>query len=106
MTSYSSVAPPPMRGFIVRPIQNGDSEGNMPCFSTKRVPIVGVVIKTITDDGKEGWGACASILPVIYDPTCGTETDGGMTIYEHMDCLDPAYSVVWCYWPPEEDERR
>jgi hypothetical protein len=96
-----------MRGFLIRVFHNGDWKDQIPVFSTKRVPIVGVVTKSKLgrfDTGEEYEEG--QILPVFHDPAYASEPSGGLMIFDPQDFDDPSFSVVWCYWEEAEDEVR
>ena len=106
MIVFSSISPPPMRGFVVRPFQNGEWVDDLPVFSTKRIPIVGVVVRSAYEELDGELFDSAEIIPVIHDPCYADALNGGMMIFDPRDSDDPAFSVVWCYWPESEDEER
>lgn len=93
-----------MRGYVVRPIYDGRWDAGLPVFRARRFPIVGVVFRKET--GEEGDVAPGQLMTVILNPCLAGAEDGGIGVYVPDDHDDPAFSVVWCDWPPDEDEKR
>lgn len=96
-----------MRGFLVRAALNDRVEHNDPVIRITRVPIVGVVVRTrIIDLPGHSSAIHPEILPVIHTPNWASDATGGMEIFTPEEFDDLAYSVVWCWWPPSQDDER
>jgi hypothetical protein len=102
MITFSAVSPPPLRGFVIRPFHDGGWDDDLPTFRAQRFPVFGVVVRATTAESV----TTSEIIPVIHDPAYASANDGGLVAYNPDDYDDLAFSVVWCEWPPEEDEAR
>jgi hypothetical protein len=101
--TYSALAPPPYRGFIINGFTRMINKTDY-CVDVERYPILGVVTCSGGDEDED-----ALLLLVYLDDrhTLGDfDHSGGLHVFYPGYQNHVGFMVVWCTWPPVEDETR